>query len=66
MEEIMKLEDKKVYDTEDVASICECSISKAYKIIRALNNKLIQNGTPAESIIAGKVSKKFFHEIMKI
>ena len=54
MEEIMKLEDKKVYDTEDVASICECSISKAYKIIRALNNKLIQNGTPAESIIAGK------------
>lgn len=62
----MDTENKKLYDTKEVASICECSISKAYKIIRALNDKLIQSGTPAESIIAGKVSKKFFHEIMKI
>lgn len=62
----MKLEDKKVYDTQDVANICECSISKAYKIIRALNDKLIENGTPEGSIIAGKISKKFFHEVMKI
>lgn len=62
----METENKKLYDTQDIASICECSISKAYKIIRALNDKLIQNGTPAESIIAGKISKKFFHETMKI
>lgn len=60
------MEEKKVYDTRDVANICECSISKAYKIIRALNEKIIQSGAPAESVIAGKVSKKFFHEIMKI
>lgn len=62
----MELDNKKVYDTQDVANICECSISKAYKIIRALNNKLIENGAPEESIVAGKISKKFFHEIMKI
>lgn len=60
------MEEKKVYDTREVANMCECSISKAYKIIRALNDKLIENGAPEESIIAGKISKKFFHEIMKI
>lgn len=60
------MDNKKVYDTQDVASICDCSIQKAYKIIRALNDKLIENGTPEESIIAGKISKKYFHEIMKI
>lgn len=62
----MEIENKKLYDTKEVATICGCSIPKAYKIIRALNDKLVQSGTPAESIVAGKISKKFFHETMKI
>ncbi|WP_335942433.1 hypothetical protein [Fusobacterium polymorphum] len=55
-----------MYNAEEVAKLCECSTSKAYNIIRALNQKLIKEGIPKESIIAGKISKKFFHETMKI
>ncbi|WP_320951027.1 hypothetical protein [Fusobacterium sp.] len=55
-----------MYSAKEVAKLCECSISKAYNIIRGLNQKMIKNGIPKESIIAGKISKKFFHETMKI
>lgn len=55
-----------MYSREDVAKICNCSESKAYKIIRGLNDKLIEDGVPKESIVSGKISKKFFHETLKI
>ena len=55
-----------MYDVNDVVSIMECSKDKAYKIIRGLNQKLINDGVPRESIISGKISKKYFHETLKI
>lgn len=55
-----------MYNVEDVISIMNCSKDKAYKIIRGLNQKLINNGVPKDSIISGKISKKYFHEILKI
>lgn len=54
------------YTAKDVEKICGVSQSKAYNIIRALNRKLRESGTPKESLVAGKISKKFFHEVMKI
>ena len=54
-----------IYTVADVANICKCSVAKAYKIIRGLNEKLIKEGTPKESVISGKISKKYFHEVMK-
>lgn len=55
-----------VYTKYEVAQICNCSESKASNIIRGLNKKLLDSGIPKESIIAGKVSKKYFHEMLKI
>lgn len=55
-----------MYNSDDVAELCGCSKNKAYNIIRALNHKLIASGTPKETTIAGKISKKYFHEYMKI
>ena len=53
-------------NAKEIAELCNCSISKAYNIIRALNKKLIREGIPKEVVIAGKISKKFFHDSMKI
>lgn len=55
-----------MYNSDDVAELCGCSKNKAYNIIRALNHKLIASGTPKETTIAGKISKKYFHEYVKI
>lgn len=49
-----------MYNVDDVVKILKCSKSKAYNIIKALNNKLIANGTPKEAIISGKISSEFF------
>lgn len=54
------------YTVQDVMTICGVSQSKAYNIIRALNDELIKEGTPKGSIIPGKISKKYFHEKMKV
>lgn len=67
----------KMYTAEDVSKICSCSKAKAYNIIRSLNNILIKNGDKSKTfnhkkereetfIISGKISKKFFHEMLKI
>ena len=61
-----KFENLEVYTKTEVAEIFNCSESKAANIIRALNDKLIDEGVPKKSIVAGKVSKKFFHETLKI
>ncbi|MGL5950287.1 MAG: hypothetical protein ACRCZH_02545 [Cetobacterium sp.] len=54
------------YNAEDVARIIGCQISKAYKIIKNLNDNLVKNGVPKGCIVAGRVSKKLFHETLKI
>ncbi|MGL5711698.1 MAG: hypothetical protein ACRCX2_01650 [Paraclostridium sp.] len=56
----------KTYNAEDVARIIGCQISKAYKIIKNLNDNLVKNGVPKGCIVAGRVSKKLFHETLKI
>lgn len=55
-----------MYNGDDVAKLCGCSKVKAYNIIRALNHKLIASGAPKETVIAGKISRKYFHEHIKI
>ena len=55
-----------MYTAKEIAKLCNCSISKAYNIIRALNKKLVREGIPKEVVIAGKISKKIFHDSMKI
>lgn len=55
-----------MYTATQIIEICKCSKAKAYNIIKSLNSALIKNGAPKESIISGKISKKFFHETLKI
>lgn len=55
-----------MYNVKDIISIMNCSQDKAYKIIRGLNQKLVNDGVPKESIVSGKISKKYFHETLKI
>lgn len=47
------------YNVEDVMSLLGISSSKAYQIIRKLNNELNVKGY---IIVAGRVPKKFFNE----
>lgn len=55
-----------MYTSEDISKMCNCSKTKAYNIIRGLNSILLKNGVSRDSIISGKVSKKWFHETLKI
>lgn len=55
-----------MYNADDVSKICNCSKAKAYNIIRGLNCMLLKNGANKKIIISGKISKKFFHEILKV
>ena len=47
------------YDAADVAKLLGISKSKAYTVIRALNNELAAKGF---MVLAGRVSKKYFAE----
>lgn len=49
--------DKKFLTAADVAEVLGCSVSKAYMVIKELNNELKAQG---KIVIAGKVSKRFF------
>lgn len=51
--------EKKFLSAEDVAAYMEISVSKAYKMIRRLNDGLESKGF---LIIHGKVSKAFFEQ----
>ncbi|MGL5459562.1 MAG: hypothetical protein ACRDBY_08100 [Cetobacterium sp.] len=62
----MKKDDEKMYTTKDVEKLCGVSQSKAANIIRALNRKLISEGTPKECVISGKISKIYFSRHMKL
>lgn len=55
-----------MYTPVEVSKMCNCSKAKAYNIIRGLNSLLIKNGVSANCIVCGKVSKKLFHETLKI
>lgn len=53
------MENKRFLDVNDVASYMDISISKAYKIIRAMNKELAARGFIT---VAGKISKVYFEE----
>lgn len=46
---------------EEVATICQCSTDKAYRIMRQLNKELQAQG---KITIAGRVPRKYFEERM--
>lgn len=50
---------KRFLSAQDVASELECSKSKAYSIIKQLNEELAEKGC---IVIHGKVSSKYFYE----
>lgn len=62
----MNKQEDKMYTVKDVEKLCGVSRSKATNIIRALNGKLISEGTPKECIISGKISKIYFNRHMKL
>ena len=53
------MENKRFLDVNDVAEYMNISTSKAYKIIRALNNELKAKGY---IVIAGKINRAYFEE----
>lgn len=61
----MKKEEEKMYTSADIIALCGVSKAKAYNMIRALNNKLISEGTPKECVVPGKISKIYFHRHIK-
>lgn len=50
---------QRFYVAEDVAKIMGISKSKAYKIIRELNDELSKQG---KIVVSGKVSRRYFDE----
>lgn len=54
-----KITSERFYVAEDVANIMGISKSKAYKIIRELNDELAKQG---KIVISGKVSRRYFDE----
>lgn len=53
------MESKRFLDVKDVAEYMSISTSKAYKVIRSLNDELKANGY---IVIAGKISRVYFEE----
>lgn len=54
----MNYEARKMLSAEEVASICNVSVSYGYKLISRLNRELTQKGY---IIIHGKVDEKYFY-----
>lgn len=52
-------EEKRFLNAEDVAAVLECSKSRAYSIIRQLNEELKERHYV---VISGKVNAKYFYE----
>lgn len=55
-----------VYTPEEVAEMMDCSLGRAYNIIRALNLKKVEEGVPKDAIRWGRIVKDYFDEIHKI
>lgn len=53
------MENKKFLNANDVAKYMDISISKAYKIIRSLNEELVAQGY---LVVAGKVNRRYFEQ----
>lgn len=52
-------EEKRFLSADDVANVMECSKSRAYGVIRQLNEELKERGFV---VIHGKVNAKYFNE----
>ncbi|MCL1999448.1 MAG: hypothetical protein FWG65_11855 [Turicibacter sp.] len=52
----------KFLDVEDVMRITGVKQTKAYAIIRSLNNELLASGLPKHAIIRGKISPDYFYK----
>lgn len=55
--EIYTQMDRKFLTAPDVAEVLGCSVSKAYTVIKQLNNELKSQG---KIVISGKVSRRYF------
>jgi len=53
------MNEKRFLDVNDVAGYMDISVSKAYKIIRAMNNELKAKGYIT---VSGKISRTYFEE----
>jgi hypothetical protein len=53
------MENKRFLDVNDVANYMNISTSKAYKVMRSLNDELKASGY---IVIAGKVSRAYFEK----
>ena len=53
------MENKRFLDVNDVAEYMNISTSKAYKVMRSLNDELKASGY---IVVAGKVSRAYFEE----
>lgn len=51
--------EKRFLTAADVSQIMECSISRAYTIIRQLNEKMIEKGY---IVNRGRINAKYFYE----
>jgi prophage antirepressor-like protein len=51
--------ESKFFTAKDVAELLDISESSAYRIIKKLNDELVDQG---KITIAGKISKRFFEE----
>ena len=59
---ILGKESRPYYTAEDVVELLGVSRTKAYEIIRALRNELIQAGKLSDVYPSGKIPKKYFDE----
>lgn len=59
----MEIENKPLYTVYEVMAILGCSISKAYKIIKEMNNELKERGFYT---VSGKVNSQYFREKFKL
>ena len=56
---MVEKKESKFFTAKDVAELLDISESSAYRIIKKLNDELVDQG---KITIAGKISKRFFEE----
>lgn len=53
------MEEKRFLNASDISSLMDVSMSKAYKIIKELNNELRKSGY---IVVSGRVSRVYFEK----
>ena len=53
------MEEKRFLNASDISMLMDVSMSKAYKIIKELNNELRKSGY---IVVSGRVSKAYFEQ----